>query len=72
MIIRNIVQRVVIALTVLPSLPKENGRSGSILSRPRHRRIICGKAQHNCMKITAAPIIAENAVVDPRNIRPYS
>jgi hypothetical protein len=30
----------------------------------------CGRAQDVCKKITAAPTIAENAVDEPKKIRP--
>jgi hypothetical protein len=42
------------------------------LSRPRQRSMAWGRAHDVCKKITAAPTIAEKAVVEPRKMRPYN
>lgn len=72
MMSKNKTQITEMKLTAGPILPSENARSGRTLSRPRQRTIACGRAHDVCKKITAAPTIAEKAVVDPRKMRPYS
>lgn len=72
MMSKNRTQTTEMKFTVGPNLPSENTRSGRTLSRPRHRTIACGRAQDVCKKMTAAPTIAEKAVVEPKKMRPYN
>lgn len=69
---RKIVHETAAAFTIIPNLPRLKYRFGRTLSRPRYRRIACGITQEVCVNMIVALTIAEKAVVEPKNINPYS